>query len=140
MAGSAREKPERPLLLSLIAILVLLLSAAEIVLYASYAPTMLEAGMVAAVLIGLALSAFYVIAGAGFLLGWKWSRTLFFVVYTADMLIYVLYGPPPDVVTIATYGVMLLIVIYLYKGSPDRYFKAMEEYRSSLLGFQKTQT
>lgn len=139
MAGSARERPKRPLLLSLIAILVLLSSAAEIVIYAGYIPSMFEAGTAAAVLIGLALNAFNVIAGAGFLFGWKWSRTLFFAVYTADLLIYVLYGTPPDIVTIAAYGVRLLIVIYLYKGSPNRYFRAMEEYRSSPPGFQKTQ-
>ena len=82
MAGSARERPKRPLLLSLIAILVLLASAAEIVIYAGYIPSMSEAGTAAAVLIGLALNAFNLIAGAGFLFGWKWSRTLFFSVYT----------------------------------------------------------
>lgn len=139
MAGSARKKPKRPLLLSLLAILVLLFSVWEIVLYASYIPSMLDEGTAGAVLVGLALNAFNVIAGAGFLFGWKWSRTLYFAVYTADLLIDLLYGMPADVTTIATYGVRLLIIIYLYKGSPDKYFRAMEEYRKSPPGFQKAQ-
>ena len=121
------EKPKRPLLLSVIGALVIVVSTSVLV-------TDLISGINGLYgLSGFLLNALNILAGVGFLVGRRWSRGLFLAIFAAvlvtDILAAALYP-----ITIAAYGLRALIIVYLYLGAPNRYFRGMEQQRKDLAG------